>query len=609
MYISKLNIKNFKSINTLQVNFDPTFNVLIGQNNCGKTTILESMLVWKRCFDINITAKSNSFYSNSKNILFDEFEFLRIADDKDVFNLMRNNNKADMEVSLTFVDEEEYFELGFNIAKAGHIDNAYFQISYVDKNEFIRFAKFASEKGKHLKNIISFSNTRPMSNILSKEPYMYTGQIRSKINKGKGFEVLRNKIIRKEEVKQRIEENISDVFEKKVSFVEREKDNREYIKLFVNIDGIENDLLSQGSGFLQIADIFSSFEFSDSLHYILLIDEPDAHIHVSTQRNLVNQFRNIENSQLFVITHNEKFIELINDNEILFINEVDKESGLIKPLERGAKRFVVENLVGEYKDIDKLKNAEKVLFVEGHKDKERIDKLLQKYAEINNIILPGIYIIDLSGIDSVVDKLPVIVDSHKKLIENRISWILLRDTDCVSQRALQDYKNENLNLIYEETKEVIFQDGYELESSIFSDDDLIINLLSNYYSTNVEKIYHTCKEELYNARLIITSDVHKTLSYNFNRQKELRKGKVYSKLKFDEFLEDISITKFHMLLCKKNIDLFLTNIHEKLITSKSISDSCIKLDSQTIFDDYFSNININSNFVSAHIDLISTLIS
>ena len=59
---------------------------------------------------------------------------------------------------------------------------------------------------------------------------------------------------------------------------------------------------------LQLAEIFSSFEYLDAKIYILLIDEPDSHLHVKLQKKLIEEFRGITNSQLFIITHNERIL-------------------------------------------------------------------------------------------------------------------------------------------------------------------------------------------------------------------------------------------------------------------------------------------------------------
>lgn len=59
---------------------------------------------------------------------------------------------------------------------------------------------------------------------------------------------------------------------------------------------------------------------------------------------MINEIKTISNSQLFVISHSEGFIDEVDDEQILFINEKDKSKGLIRPLEKGAKKLVVEDL-------------------------------------------------------------------------------------------------------------------------------------------------------------------------------------------------------------------------------------------------------------------------
>ncbi|HHX61661.1 MAG TPA: ATP-binding protein [Epulopiscium sp.] len=189
MKIKKIKIKNFKSIVDITIECNPLFNVIIGQNNIGKTTILEAVLLWKKCFDKNIQRKGRKFYSNVKNIHFQELSFLRITDDTDLFNTI-NNKKADIEVELEFDDEGDIYNLGFRLTKVYNIDNAYFQLHYIEKNEFIRFETVSDKYNKKIKNIIVISESKPIANIITKEPYMYKAQIVSKLSKGKGFEVL-----------------------------------------------------------------------------------------------------------------------------------------------------------------------------------------------------------------------------------------------------------------------------------------------------------------------------------------------------------------------------------------------------------------------------------
>ena len=77
------------------------------------------------------------------------------------------------------------------------------------------------------------------------------------------------------------------------------------------------NILSQGSGFLQVAEIFSSLEYTEAALYILLIDEPDSHLHTKLQKKLIEEFRTIDNSQLFIISHNDRFLNEVQDGELL----------------------------------------------------------------------------------------------------------------------------------------------------------------------------------------------------------------------------------------------------------------------------------------------------
>ena len=45
MYLSELNIKHFRSIKDISLTFNPGINVLIGENNAGKTTVIDALRI------------------------------------------------------------------------------------------------------------------------------------------------------------------------------------------------------------------------------------------------------------------------------------------------------------------------------------------------------------------------------------------------------------------------------------------------------------------------------------------------------------------------------------------------------------------------------------
>lgn len=453
-----------------------------------------------------------------------------------------------------------------------------------------------------------FFETRPIANIISKEPYMYKGQVLSKISKGKGYEVLRNKIISHKEGTKNIEQIISRIIGEKIEFREQNKVNKEYIKLMVNKGGKLTDLLSQGSGFLQLAEIFSAIEYVESELYILLIDEPDSHIHTKLQNKLLEELRKLDKSQLFLITHNERFLNTVKDEEIIFINEKDKKSEKIEPLKPGDKSLVLEELIGNLEDIEKLKYADKIIFVEGYNDKKIINLLYDKYKKIGyGIGTVSCYFEVLTGIDRLDTKLEVLSQTYRRLSRENVSWILIRDTDFTALRDIEQFKSDIRSTIRSNRElNIIFQNGYGIESTLFSERDKLNNFLSKYYNVDKTKLNNMTK--LLNSKYIkdckiIGNDLYKILKSKFTEQENRRMdNKLYKNLDFDKFIEDVD-DNIQYIMHKKIIDMYLDELHNE-IKKANPGISCIKLDSNNILDIYIDKIESINDFYESHITLL-----
>ena len=171
-------------------------------------------------------------------------------------------------------------------------------------------------KGDKIKltDAIFVYQAKPVASILDKEPFMNRGQILKKISLGKSGEVLRNKIIQRNDTDiNKIADQISNVLGHEVMILYKNRDKKdtdEYIDMQIRIGDKDLDIHLQGSGFLQVAEIFSTIDFlSNTSLNLLLIDEPDSHIHVKSQRKLLNEIKKISNVQSFIISHNDNFID------------------------------------------------------------------------------------------------------------------------------------------------------------------------------------------------------------------------------------------------------------------------------------------------------------
>lgn len=43
MYLATINIKNYKGVSSLSINFNPKLNIIIGENGCRKTAIIDAI--------------------------------------------------------------------------------------------------------------------------------------------------------------------------------------------------------------------------------------------------------------------------------------------------------------------------------------------------------------------------------------------------------------------------------------------------------------------------------------------------------------------------------------------------------------------------------------
>jgi len=201
MYIDKIKLENFKAFKNIEISCNQKFNVIVGENNIGKSTIFEALNLWKLSYDSLIQARNkNKFYKASTGyyIPFSELSQIRLSDDKDIFFDATTGNAL---IALTIKDCNQEFCLKIKFEKPG-IKNSYLRISNDDNfDEFENFAEHIKDKTCSLKDALFIYQTRPVSSIFRHEPFYNNAQIEKKINIGKSHDVLRNKILKTEDSK------------------------------------------------------------------------------------------------------------------------------------------------------------------------------------------------------------------------------------------------------------------------------------------------------------------------------------------------------------------------------------------------------------------------
>lgn len=612
--IKNIYIENFKVYEKLNFEIRSDFNIIIGENNIGKSTLFEVLLLWMRCYKTIINPNNSyKFYhiaNKAMYINFSDLYFLRATNDRDIFK----NISEDIKLKLTLFDNTDGrdFQLEFKINRPSTIPNSYLRIQTThNQTQFISFTDYLREKNLKSNDAIFIYQTKPISNIPSKEPYLNNGQIIKKIEIGKTNEVLRNKIYQNHSKLDLLNNQIKELFSNISLSFPHTNDvlDDEIIHLLCNLPNRDVDISLMGSGFLQIVEIFSTMNYLKEVNNglnVLLIDEPDSHTHTKIQKKLINELRKIENTQTLIITHNDVFVSEVKENELYFINKaIIEEEQILKPLLLKDFNLIKSDLGGVILQLEQLSNSQKLIFVEGNDDEKYIDILTSKYNLLfeKDKDYEKLSFLYMRGRDEIKSKL----DHSKRLLSQfKMSKPIgiLFDKDFSTFDVLTQLES-NTSTIFYNTDFVHSHNGYCIESVIFSEISKLKSIL--YISTSSQNL--GCSEvyinylvddylqNIYTQLSMSMSDFNKDMESKFKSQQRNRTEN--NSITYSDFYRDINnIDKIHYIMTKDLIEdffkHFFTNVYYPSVPplgTPQSSEECFlyiidNITKEKWFDDY-----------------------
>jgi energy-coupling factor transporter ATP-binding protein EcfA2 len=141
---------------------------------------------------------------------------------------------------------------------------------------------------------------------------------------------------------------------------------------------VEHDVYSVGAGFLQVVQLLS-FVLSRNPGLILL-DEPDAHLHSSLQRTVVDVLDDLSKKkgiQVVLSTHSKEIINYVDPSRLVL---VEKGARSASSASVAASQLTILQSLGEIDNVDAyaLVKNKRCLFVEGPTDVPIIERLAAK---------------------------------------------------------------------------------------------------------------------------------------------------------------------------------------------------------------------------------------
>jgi hypothetical protein len=386
--ITKLTLRNFKSIGEQSYTFTK-FDLLVGRNNSGKSTILQALAIWQFCVDEFHRVKRSG--TTGIQVVLPNFTALPVPQ----FNLLwkdrtdrrypvKGGKKAQeyilIEIDVTWLsphDEEHSFgvRLRYNSPQA---------LYAIPAEGWAKFREL--EKEKHLP-VIAY--VPPFSGLEPSEEWRDDGPLKKQVGKAQPGSVLRNLMLRVftqsekgggERGKSRpVSSSWQEVCKVVRNWFSVELKKPKYEQ------GVDTeilceyqqgdkpyDIISGGSGFHQTLTLLA-FLYGYRPTTILL-DEPDAHLHVNLQREILDYFKRKSgerNVQFLIATHAEEFAKGVDASQIVSL------------LSLGPKR--VESTPEVLRAMADVSNAELtelwaspiMLYVEGESD----ERILRAWAE------------------------------------------------------------------------------------------------------------------------------------------------------------------------------------------------------------------------------------
>lgn len=387
--ITRLTLRNFKNVGEQVYDFTQ-FDLLVGRNNSGKSTVLQSLAIWQFCVD----EFSRSKHTGSKGIqiVLPNFTALPVPE----FNLLwkdrtdraypTTNGKKKQEFILIKI-VVEWRRTTEEIASFG-VELRYQSPQTIYAIPVGGWAKFrACEKQGDLPKI---AYVPPFSGLEPMEKWLDIAPIRQQVGKGQPGSVLRNLLLQVCPSPARGQDGrivkgyyppvdwqeVAGVIERwfSVKIQEPKYDSAKdvYITVEYRQNGKDYDIIAGGSGFHQALTLLA-FLYGYQPTTILL-DEPDAHLHVNLQRELLDYFKrksSERNIQFLIATHAEEFARGVDASQIVsLLSYVPKRIQSAPDVLRAMAEVSNE-------EVTRLMTSPYILYVEGESD----ERILRAWAD------------------------------------------------------------------------------------------------------------------------------------------------------------------------------------------------------------------------------------
>lgn len=445
--LSTLEIRNFKGIQQMDVHFDP-ITLLVGANNSGKTTILQAIRLFYYCLGRCAQTQPNGSVILKKNVTpFAEFTLIPAHELRELVYQGATPNTRSRGIRLL---GSLYSGLVFEFMIYG----AYSTLLVIDP--------VVQTSGSITAEHVDASIRQPLyvpgfSGIVTRELLATDRRVEQLIVSGQHNEVLRNLVLRLRSMPETFDylvRTLKEQFNVTFKGLPANPTETEFLRAAYDETGfrLAFDIVSAGSGFLQILQFLAHALQSPSP--VLLLDEPDAHMHVQLQESFMKLLRTFaaeRSMQVIMASHSETILRQSSLNEIRLI---DRRNGLAQTF---TDPIVLQNELNDegvwpqHSELTEALRIKRLLLCESAGDAELLMSLgLTKYPTWGST--EKIFqVIETEGTnDNTVARVEFLTEVLTKMLNGDVKVAYLRDRDLLCDERLEtmvnDAKEKNLHL-------------------------------------------------------------------------------------------------------------------------------------------------------------------
>lgn len=516
--ITRLKLQRFKKFNDNEIKLSP-FSVIMGENSCGKTSIIQAINL-----SLNTLAKSDliierngRYTGKGKGIGATTLPGINIADFRELYysKISRQSRPSQSNFGAVIEIEDENNNV-YRIQISSLFGSFNMKCTSTDK-ELSHNPKLHLDTPLLISGFVGLEVVEQRYFPVSIRQHLSSGNVSSVI-RNLVFDLKHNNLQNYNKLKQRLNEDFS--FNLSDAQFDDEKDmyiRANYVEKMGDRD-IFFDFNSSGSGYMQILQILAPiYSVCPDKCKVVLLDEPDAHLHPNMQIALAKSLQKIQkelNIQFIISTHSAAIIKTVKPSNVI---PISAENSVCEPLTKVSE---VEESISKIDNYELAKTviSGKMVFIEDSNTEilETIDKLT------NMNVFNGPKIVSIITGRGKDDKMPFQIKSIlKTFLSKDIDIVFIRDSDGLSDK----WKNKISTYAVDKKVQLHFLERYEIENYLL-EPQVIFNALKIKYPDKYIPEVSLIEEQL-------NDFLQKTINY--------------SRYKYDDTLED-NIFKSAILL-------------------------------------------------------------